>query len=126
LLLFDNIVVGEITDAFEHQGTQFGNFQCLLPADGDKMAKRLRVFIEFCKDWFERCGSEAGATALEFDQYCEVVGSGKWSVKKPAGELSRIDDAPMFHDGLKGEISWVESAGQQVASADGGRDLGTS
>jgi hypothetical protein len=108
LLLFDNVVVGEITDAFEHQGTQFGNFLCSLPADGDRTAKRLRAFIEFCKDWFERSGSEAGADASEFDQYRDVVSSGKWSVQKPDGDLSKIEDAPIFQDGLNGEISWLE------------------
>jgi hypothetical protein len=111
LLFFDNVVVGEITDAFEHQGTQFGNFECSLPPDGDKTAKRLRAFIEFCTDWFERSGSEAGADASEFDQYRDVVSSGKWSVQKPGGDLSKIEDAPMFQDGLKGEISWRDKRG---------------
>jgi hypothetical protein len=108
LLLFDNVVVGEITDAFEHQGTRVGSFQCSLPADGDKMAQRLRAFIEFCQDWFERSGSDAGANPSEFDLYRDLVASGKWSVKRPGGDTSRIEDAPMFQDGLKGEISWLE------------------
>ncbi len=108
LLLFNNVVVGEIADPFEHQGTQFGSFQCSLPAEGDKTAKRLRAFIEFCKDWFERSGSDAGADASEFDQYPDVVTSGKWTVRKPGGDLWKLLDAPMFHDGLKGEISWLE------------------
>ena len=107
-LRFDDVVVGEIADAFDHQGTQFGTFHCSLPADGDETAKRLRSFIEFCKDWFERCGSDAGADASEFDQFRDVVGSGKWSVQQPGGEISKIEDAPMFCDGLKGEISWLE------------------
>jgi hypothetical protein len=108
LLLFDEVVVGEIADAFEHEGTQFGTFQCSLPADGDRMAKRLRAFIEFCKDWVERSGSSAGADASEFDQYRDVIATGKWSVQQLGGQVFRIEDAPMFHDGLNGEISWLE------------------
>jgi hypothetical protein len=107
LLLFDNLVVGEITEAFEHQGTQFGNFQSTLPADGET-PKRLRAFIEFSKNWFVRSGSEAGADAVEFDQYRDVVSSGKWSIQKPGRGLRKIQDAPMFQDGLNGEISWLE------------------
>ena len=108
LLLFENVVVGEIADAFDHQGTQFGTFHCTLPPDGDDTSKRLRTFIEFCQDWFERCGSNAVADASEFDQYCDVVGLEKWTVQKPGAELTTIEDAPMFHDGFEGEISWLE------------------
>ncbi|WP_254513652.1 hypothetical protein [Anatilimnocola floriformis] len=111
LLLFDNVVVGEIEDASEHQETQFGCFQCSLPAGGDALTKRLREFIEFCRDWFARSGSQAGADAAEFDSYRDLASSGKWQIQKPSGELFRIEDAPLFQDGLQGEISWREQHG---------------
>jgi hypothetical protein len=107
LLLYANIVVGEVENVFEDQGTQFGDFQCSLPPDGDMTTKRLCKFIDFCKDWFERCGSEDGADASEFDQFRDIVSSGKWSIRQAAGDCSSIKEAPMFHDGREGQISWL-------------------
>ena len=101
-LFYNNIVVGEITDAFEHQGTWFGTFECLLKADGEPTSEQLGEFIEFCRDWFAR----AGADGSEFDRFGDIVFSSKWSVEK-AGVKVKIVDAPMFLDGLRGEISWI-------------------
>jgi hypothetical protein len=109
VLLFGNTVAGEIVDAFEHQGTQFGIFKSRLSPNGDRTTERLREFIKFCKDWFGRCGSEAGADASEFDQFPDIVSSGNWSIQETGGKLSKIQDAPMFQNGLDGEISWVWS-----------------
>jgi hypothetical protein len=105
-LLFDHIVVGEITNAFDHQGTWFGEFSCVLPEHGDDATRRLREFIIFCQDWFARCNSDESANASEFDQFGDLVTAGKWQIRTREGYLVTLESAPMFIDGLQGEITW--------------------
>jgi hypothetical protein len=107
LLLFEGTIVGEIVDPFEHQGTWFGTFRCMLAADGDEMSLRVRAFIEFCQDWYVRSEGDYVADASEFDRFRDVVTSGKWRIQNEGGSCSQVADAPVFADGLHGQISWV-------------------
>lgn len=104
ILKCGDIDVGAITEAFEHQGTWFGSFQCLLPEDSSTAITRLREFILFCQDWFSRSG-KTGADAAEFDPFEDIVAA-DWSTEDRNGERLRIVEAPLFQDGLQGEISW--------------------
>jgi len=108
LLFYGSVVVGEITDYFEHQGTWFGSFRAGLPVSCDPTTERLREFIEFCKDWYARSGSESGADVSEFDRFQDIVACGSWSTRTE-GEVFSVLDAPMFAGGFCGLISWAVS-----------------
>ena len=105
-LRFGSIAVGDITDAFENDGTWFGKIRWTLPIDDVPTSQRLQEFAEFCKDWFARCGSSRSADAGEFDRFDEVVSSGNWIIEDTDG-IYRLENAPMFADGTNGEISWI-------------------
>lgn len=101
LLRWAGILVGEISDPFEHQGTWFGIFR----ADGQIDAHpEVSSFLLFCQDWLKRCRSNQ-ADAEEFQRYPAFLAPGTWSLEDNTGRVIQIE-TPMFAAGLSGEISW--------------------
>lgn len=106
-LWYDETCLGRIDGAFEHQGTWFGDFHAgdLCPTDAQH--QRLGEFIDFCRGWYAREGSPAGADVNEFAAFDDIVRSGLWYTIDEHAWKATIADAPMFMDGRHGEISWV-------------------
>jgi hypothetical protein len=102
-LNYDDLPVGEIADSFYHQGTWFGRFhQIVSPQDGP-IACRICDFIAFCREWNARIAADAPFEASEFEQYSDVVQSGRWFTRDVEGTIAKIEEAPNF---INGEISW--------------------
>ncbi len=99
------IVVGDITEVFEHQGTWFGTFRPAFSVPGVPLERRIREFIEFCKDFTARAASDQDHDAAEFDRFDDLVSSGTWRVRDPSGAITEIKHAPNFLGG--DEISWI-------------------
>ena len=102
-LYYDSLLVGEIADAFEHQGTWSGGFTSLLAPDGAGPQRRVAEFIAFCERWHERLKAGADPDAAEFDAFGPIVRSGRWQVENERGERLAVDQAPVF---VEGEVSW--------------------
>jgi hypothetical protein len=62
--------------------------------------------MEFCANWNERARSDYSnpLDACEFEQYSDLLSSGKWYMVTPEGVQNRIIDAPVFFSG--DEVSW--------------------
>lgn len=103
-LYYDSVLVGEIAEPFEHQGTWFGSFTSRLPTGGSEMQRRLAEFIAFCERWHKRLKAGDDPDAAEFDQFGPIVRSGHWQVVGEQGERIAVDQAPMF---VESEVSWV-------------------
>jgi hypothetical protein len=103
-LYYDSVLVGEIADPFEHQGTWFGNFTSQLPAAGTETQRRLTDFIAFCERWHQRLKAGDDPDASEFDAFGEVVRSDLWAVVDERGERVPVDEWPVF---VEGEVSWA-------------------
>ena len=106
-LWYGKTLLGRIEDAFEHQGTWFGDFRAAPQRATDPLSRRLDEFMDFCCDWYARAGSTEGADATELDAFDDVVRSGLWYTTDQDGSRTKIVDAPMFMDGRNGEISWT-------------------
>jgi hypothetical protein len=103
-LYYDSVLVGEIADPFEHQGTWFGTFISRLSPTGSETQRRLAEFIAFSERWHERLKAGGDPDAAEFDEFGPIVRSGGWQVVDERGERTAVDQAPVFVDG---EVSWV-------------------
>ena len=103
-LYYDSVLVGEIADPFEHQGTWFGAFTSRLPAGGSELQRRLAQFITFCERWHHRLNAGDDPDAAEFDEFGPIVRSGRWQVVGERDEGVSVDQAPVF---VEGEVSWV-------------------
>lgn len=111
-LFYGQVLVGEIADAFAHQGTWFGQFRQAL-ADGDgPIARRVREYIAFSDEWHARMRAEQPHDASEFDAFREILASGLWHTRTADGVDSPIVDAPIF---MEGEISWLPADPQAKA-----------
>ncbi len=106
-LWYATMLLGHVEEAFEHQGTWFGNFRGATQRSNDRLSCRLDDFMDFCRDWYVRAGSSGGADASEFNAFHDVVRSGLWYTTTQDGLRTKISDAPMFMDGRNGEISWT-------------------
>jgi hypothetical protein len=102
-LCYDSVLVGEIADPFEHQGTWFGNFTSRLPADGNETQRRLADFIAFCERWHQRLKAGDDPDAGEFDAF-GLVRPDLWEVVDEGGDRVAIDQWPLF---VEGEVSWT-------------------
>jgi len=101
-LYFDAVLVGDLADLLEHQGTWFASFKPRLPAGGDRTEARVAEFIRFCEDWHGRLDAGSDPDAEEFDAFADVVKSESWRVVDGGGTRV-LDGAPVFADG---EVSW--------------------
>jgi hypothetical protein len=102
-LLYGNILVAELRDAFPHQGTWFANYeQIVLPEEG-MLQNRLCGYIGFCEDWHQRLEAGKDPDPKEFDQYADVIESSSWRVDCPDGSSLTMDSGPIF---VQGEASW--------------------
>jgi hypothetical protein len=113
-LYYGPILVGEVSDVFDHQGTWFGTLRPALSADRDPTERRICEFITFCEDFYARCREDRDADASEYDRFSDLFTPGSWRVQAPDGTASEIRDAPNFIGG--GEISWIDAS--SVATAD--------
>jgi hypothetical protein len=104
-LCYGPIVVGNLTDVFEHQGTWFGTFRAALSADIDPTECRICEFITFCERFDALAGAGADPDPAGFDRFGDLLSSGLWRVLAPGTDVSIIRDAPNFLGG--GEISWI-------------------
>ena len=103
-LYYDSVLVGEVAEPFEHQGTWFGSFTSRLPLDGSEMQQRLAEFVAFCERWHQRLKAGDDPDAAEFDAFGPIVQSGRWRVVDERGMGTAIDQAPVF---VEGKVSWV-------------------
>ena len=103
-LYYDSVLVGEIADPFEHQGTWFGNFTSQLPPAGTETQRRLMEFIAFCERWHQRLKAGDDPGASEFDAFGKVVRSDLWAVVDERGKRVPVDQWPVF---VEGEVSWA-------------------
>lgn len=102
-LRHEKVIVGMLTNIFEHQGTWFGIFQQTISPNEGATQGRLCEFILFCSDWNRRCGAGLGADVTEFDQFRDLLVSGHWQTEARDGTVRGIDRAPNFSDD---EVSW--------------------
>jgi hypothetical protein len=103
-LYYDSVLVGDVAEPFEHQGTWFGTFTSHLPPAGSETQLRLAEFIAFCERWHERLKAGDDPDAREFDAFGPILKSGNWRVEDERGERMAIEQAPVF---VEGEVSWV-------------------
>ena len=104
-LEYGPLVVGEITDVFEHQGTWFGAFCSAFSDARGPLERRICEFIDFSKDFNARAAADEDTDPAEFDRFDDVVCSGSWRVRDPSGAITEIKHAPNFLGGE--EISWI-------------------
>jgi hypothetical protein len=102
-LRYGSVNVGDIGDAFCHQGTWFGTFQRKISGKCGPVEQRLCDFITFCEEWHARLRAGGVPDALEFDKFSDLLGSGLWQIEAPDGSLTPIEEAPVF---AEGEVSW--------------------
>ena len=75
-LYFASVLVGDLADPLEHQGTWFASFTTRLPgAGGNGTEARIWEFIRFCEDWHGRLGTGSDPDAKEFDAFEDIVKS---------------------------------------------------
>ena len=102
-LYFASVLVGDLADPLEHQGTWFASFTTRLPgAGGNGTEARIWEFIRFCEDWHGRLGTGSDPDAKEFDAFEDIVKSDSWRVMDGSGTRV-LDGAPVF---ANGEASW--------------------
>jgi hypothetical protein len=102
-LRYGPVLVAELTDVIEHQGSWFARWRASPLETTDPTATRLRSFIAFCLDWNARCESGLEPEAAEFDAFRDVLNSRLWHTRDSAGGIVGIADAPYFSPD---EISW--------------------
>ena len=104
LLQYGTLVVGSVSDAFESEGTWFGEFQPTHSGHHNSVLEiRIRAFITFCQEWHSRLESGQDPSAAEFDSFHDALTSGLWYAVAPDGVVHRITEAPVF---VGSEISW--------------------
>jgi hypothetical protein len=104
-LCFGHVVIGQITEVFEHQGTWFGAFRPAFFAAPGPLERRLCEFMAFSEDFNARAAAAQNTDSSEFDRYDDILTSGLWRVLAPSGAISKIRDAPNFL--RNGEVSWI-------------------
>ena len=107
-LYFGTDRVGSVDQVFEHQGTWFGQLQLLANSNVSHNSERLLSFIDFCAEWYSKQNSDDPPDASAFDAFPEFLAHGSWSIHDALNAVSAIADAPMFLDGRRGEISWIQ------------------
>jgi hypothetical protein len=107
-LEYGPLVVGDVTDVFEHQGTWFGTFRPAISAARGPVEFRICEFIDFSKDFNARAAEDEDTDAKEFDRFDDLLSSGSWRVRDPSGAITEIKHAPNFLGGE--EISWITVA----------------
>ena len=104
-LYFGSVLVGEIRDAFCHQGTWYGDFRPTLTGEASGADRRLLDFIAFCMDWAARSRDERPHDVSEYDAFADLIGPGLWQTRASDGAITPISSAPNFY--APGEDSWL-------------------
>jgi len=113
-LLYGDLVVGRIHEAFCADDTWYGQFESVIRREQGDLSRRLLDYVQFCEQWNERAGNGLAADLGEFERYRDVIDSGFWLLKTGSGKVSQIEHAPIFF--LGGDISWREMPKTPVAS----------
>jgi hypothetical protein len=105
-LWYGETQVGMVHDAFTSDATWYGTFECFVDPRASVVGDRLVSFIKFCQDWCARSKEDPQdpPDASEFDQFSDIIESGRWFAKTLAGEKLLIEKAPVFY--ADNEISW--------------------
>jgi hypothetical protein len=90
-IFYDQILIGDIADAFEDQNTWFGDFSQRVDGQAGRLQQRLSDFIAFSKDWNRRCATSEAYEPSEFEKFSELLTSGLWLTKAPNGAVERLD-----------------------------------
>ena len=105
-LWFEVVLIGEISDVREHQGTMFGIFAGQHTEWNDLPLVRLMEYARFCRTWYEKACQPNGADPEEFNAFQDIVKPGRWTTVDELGIRRTVSDAPMFMQGWKGEVTW--------------------
>jgi hypothetical protein len=104
-LYYGPLLVGDLTEVFEHQGTWFGTFRPAFSAPRGLLDGRICEFIAFCEEFNARAEAGQDHDAAEFDSFDDLLSSGLWRVIAPGGTVSEIKDAPNWLGG--GTTCWI-------------------
>jgi hypothetical protein len=105
-LYFGPLLLGQIKNAVEREGTWFGVFEAARikgPDIRDKRIRRIHQYIDFSADWNKRVADGEPAAATEWRVYADVTDSDQWHTVDAAG-VKRGIQAPAFHPNR--EMSW--------------------
>jgi hypothetical protein len=106
-LQYGTLLVGELSDVIEHQGTWFGSFRQTLSGDEGPAGKRLCDYISFCRDWDRRIKDGLEPDAAEFDDYLDLRTSGLWHILPSDGTVVVLREAPYFFHSYD-EVTWLQ------------------
>lgn len=105
-LYFGPLLLGQIKNAVEREGTWFGAFEAARvkgPDIRDKRIRRIHQYIDFSVEWHKRLAAGQPVVAAEWGMYADVTESDQWHTVDAAGVKRRVQ-APMFH--ANHEMSW--------------------
>ena len=105
-LLYGDLVVGDLTDAYEDQGNWYGNFSPAISESRGPLERRICEFIAFCEDFNAQCRTAEDPGPEGFDRFCDLHSTPSWRVRAPSGAVSVIEGFPNFlGDGFVGWIT---------------------
>src|SRR5690349_413207 len=95
-LWYDEVLVGNVLDPYESEGVWYGTSDIRLRAADGATARRVADFVEFSLEWNAKAERQEDPDAAEFDQYSDIINSGRWRVKVAGGVVFPVDQAPIF------------------------------
>lgn len=99
--------LGRVSNVFEHQGTNLGEFLLETNLEMNDEMDRLFHFIDLCRDWFDAQKESSQPDASHFDDFKDLLANRYWMIIDDVKQWHTIAGAFMFNGGRYGELSWT-------------------
>lgn len=103
-----DLLVAVVSDAFVHQGTWFGGYRQVVTRAQGAQAARLCDYIAFDEQFHRRMDEGENPDPSQYDQFRDVLYSGRWRARCPDGSELAIPEGPGFGSG---QVCWHHPEG---------------